>query len=150
MELNSSPVAERGPPWWSTPLWPGQECVSALIPITREAEGARTGTRTVRRKFFRKQPRFMLTPGGIKGRGRSKKTPSRSQSIQTHVLQQCVFITFLKAPPNSHFTFQLLLTQGYVSGCFPTSGSGRNRCLSSATWVCRRLSGPSLPKKEES
>lgn len=81
-------------------------CVS----LDAHHEGARTGTRAVLRKFFRKQPRFMLTRGGIEGKKPHPKTekPSQTQSIQTNLLQQRVFISFLKLLPTLLSSFYLL------------------------------------------
>jgi len=55
----------------------------SLDAITREAGGARTSTRAVLRKFFRKQPWFILTRGGFaegekKNQQKTKSKPEHS------------------------------------------------------------------------
>lgn len=84
--------------------------MSASGPVTREAGRARAAARAVLRKFFRKQPRFVLSQGGVGGKQMQTPPSSQRQSIQMNALQQRVFISFLQTLPESRFAFQLLLT----------------------------------------
>lgn len=145
------------PPWRSRPPGEGcasaasSECVAALGPVTREAGRARAAARAVLRKFSRKQPRVVLSQGGVGGKQMQIPPRSQRQSIQMKARQQCVFISFLQTLPESHFAFQLLLT-GRVTflGVFPpATGTAASLLWPEYTEGYRALFFPKRKKASE-
>lgn len=96
----------------------------------------------VLRKSFRKQPSFMLTRGEL-GRTNNKKGQVKARAFR---LQQCVFVSFLKALPSPHFSFYSL-SGLRSSGCFPTRGRHRNGCLSCDLAMTVGFWALSIPKR---
>ena len=105
----------------STLLQLGRECVSALMRSRGRPAEPGPAQELCLGSFSGSSPGLFSHEGDLRrGRRKTNKKPSPSQSIQTNGLQQCVFISFLKTLPNSHFTFQLLLTVRVMFlGVFP-------------------------------
>lgn len=79
--------------------------------------------------------------------GRQTTKKGKSKPKHCDVLQQCVFVSFLKALPKPHFSFYWLAGLRF-SGCFPT-GAVTGTCLSPVTWPWPWAFGPFPSPKEE-